>query len=1070
MIYTKLCHAAAASIILVLAGCGTKNTAPISIPETETVPTARKVATEPVHHPIRLLVVTGGHPYDEQQFWDMFNSLEDVEVDSYVLQDHSELFENVDGWDFDVALFYNMTQNMSDLRAENFMKLTEWGVGLVPLHHGTLSWPGRAEVKDIFGVQFPDAGPFGFHIGQTFTYNIVDPNHPITQGMSNWEAIDETYTNYYGAGVPGNRVLITTDHQPADPELVWVRTHQNSRIANIQGGHDRLMFDNPNFRDLIQRAVYWTAGRLPEDVGGEAYADSTIFRDQYEVPVIIDGVAQFDAGESRLWQTRLEEVLDEPTWEADRQPKLLEGLVQISISPEYSREARSYSLRTLGERGEAEHLKAISSLLTDEEMAHMAVYALEYSTVPEAKQILRDNLSKTSGVYQRAIVASLGREGDSVATDQIAHLLASNDSETAEAAAMALAAIGGGQARKALQGASTAPYIQTALLAWAETNPGEEAVEIYAAIYEDPEGIENKAAALRGLLYQQMDLELLAESLASEDPLLRTAAIDTVARLDDASATTLLAGKLPYLEPDQQVAAIYALEKTGDTVALNGITSALQSEDANVRAAAAYVIGSMGDSNAAKPVLNRFSAAEGDEAALLKETLASIPDEGTNELLIQATDVASADKRVHLIEILVSRHATEAIPSIAYYMEDQDNGVRRAAFEAAGELGSLSEAPMLIKAIVGADKKSDQRVAGKALIRLCERTDNKDACLAVLTGALPTADEDAAGELIGVIGSLRTDAAAAKLVDIAKADSGENSNEAIRALSDWPTPEPADALYEVASNTNDDRTKALAVRGYLQLVDLYTTSDPGKTFEKAKQIRPLLDSPDLKKRLISVVTKIADPASLDILQGYLKESEVSAEAANGIIQLAEPLSYDSPSAVTAALGAIADAPVSDDMKLEAKNAVGGLSEYGDRLLASWGFLTGTDGWMALNQSEIMSKDGILHIQCTGEDPFIGIPVQIPEQPIKVRFRAKHDDIVAIQFFFATTEAAMGEEGSFYTVMTENRPDEWIDYEFKFTPRGDILQFRMDPGGQPGEVLVDYIRIIKDDSADPGVAS
>lgn len=133
--------------------------------------------------PVRVLLLTGGHPYDYDEFHAMFDQMDDIAVTHVELEDHAEVFEDIGGWQYDTIVFYNMTHELSDRRLENLFTLTEWGVGLVPLHHGTLSWTPQPRVKEIFGVQFPDVGPFGFHLNQTFTYEIIDHDHPVTHEM-----------------------------------------------------------------------------------------------------------------------------------------------------------------------------------------------------------------------------------------------------------------------------------------------------------------------------------------------------------------------------------------------------------------------------------------------------------------------------------------------------------------------------------------------------------------------------------------------------------------------------------------------------------------------------------------------------------------------------------------------------------------------------------------------------------------------------------------------------------------------------------------------------------------------
>ena len=53
----------------------------------------------------------------------MFESFGDIEYTEFQLKDHSEIFEDVSDWDYDVIVSYNMTQEISTKRRRNFARL-----------------------------------------------------------------------------------------------------------------------------------------------------------------------------------------------------------------------------------------------------------------------------------------------------------------------------------------------------------------------------------------------------------------------------------------------------------------------------------------------------------------------------------------------------------------------------------------------------------------------------------------------------------------------------------------------------------------------------------------------------------------------------------------------------------------------------------------------------------------------------------------------------------------------------------------------------------------------------------
>ena len=58
------------------------------------------------------------------------------------------------------------------------------------------------------------------------------------------------------------KVLLTTNNPNSDSQLAWVSPYQKSRVVYIQLGHDRYSLQNPDYQELVRRAILWAAGRL----------------------------------------------------------------------------------------------------------------------------------------------------------------------------------------------------------------------------------------------------------------------------------------------------------------------------------------------------------------------------------------------------------------------------------------------------------------------------------------------------------------------------------------------------------------------------------------------------------------------------------------------------------------------------------------------------------------------------------------------------------------------------------------------------------------------------------------
>ncbi len=58
--------------------------------------------------PIKVVVVTGGHDFEHDPFFKLFQGYSDIQYVEAAQKDHSELFEDISNWDYDVIVLYNM--------------------------------------------------------------------------------------------------------------------------------------------------------------------------------------------------------------------------------------------------------------------------------------------------------------------------------------------------------------------------------------------------------------------------------------------------------------------------------------------------------------------------------------------------------------------------------------------------------------------------------------------------------------------------------------------------------------------------------------------------------------------------------------------------------------------------------------------------------------------------------------------------------------------------------------------------------------------------------------------------
>ena len=202
-----------------------------------------------------IAVVTGEHGFREKDFDAVFQSMENT---TFIREDLDDFVDNPKQNEYDTVVFYNFHRPVpTEAQAKTILGLTEKGQGIVILHHAILAFPEWDAYSEMCGID--ERIEFDYFPKQTFQVQIADKTHQITEGLSDWEMGDETYT-MKSAG-EDSTILLTTNHPDSMDVLGWTRAYGNSLIFCLQSGHDNVTYSNPNFREVLQRGILWCANK-----------------------------------------------------------------------------------------------------------------------------------------------------------------------------------------------------------------------------------------------------------------------------------------------------------------------------------------------------------------------------------------------------------------------------------------------------------------------------------------------------------------------------------------------------------------------------------------------------------------------------------------------------------------------------------------------------------------------------------------------------------------------------------------------------------------------------------------
>jgi hypothetical protein len=228
---------------------------------------AADLPPDPVPGKLRVLIVTGGHAFEEAPFFAMLDRMPEV------VWRHARYGEDAEQWlspgmsqRYDALLFYDMNQQSGPATAA-LKQMLEGGKPAVFLHHALGSYPRWPEYSELLGGRayfggdkIPGVPNTKFLHDVWVHVKVADTHHPITKGLRDFDIYDETYKNY--AVLPGSHVLLETDHPTSDRAIGWAHTAGKYHVVYLQPGHGPQIFSHPVFETIVRRSLLWTAGRL----------------------------------------------------------------------------------------------------------------------------------------------------------------------------------------------------------------------------------------------------------------------------------------------------------------------------------------------------------------------------------------------------------------------------------------------------------------------------------------------------------------------------------------------------------------------------------------------------------------------------------------------------------------------------------------------------------------------------------------------------------------------------------------------------------------------------------------
>lgn len=225
-------------------------------------------AADAAPEPVKVLLVTGvdykGHLWKKTApaLRDVLE--QDKRLDVQIVEDY-EVLASESIFDYDILLFHfkNYGEPKQAERVhKNLTRFVDQGGGLVLYHFACGAFEEWKEFEQLAGRVW-DKKKRGHDPRGPFTVKIIDAEHPVTRGMSDFETDDELYT-CLGGDHP-IRVLATARSKVdgLDYPMAFVLEYGKGRVFHTPLGHDVKAVTMPGPAELIRRGCLWAASKEP---------------------------------------------------------------------------------------------------------------------------------------------------------------------------------------------------------------------------------------------------------------------------------------------------------------------------------------------------------------------------------------------------------------------------------------------------------------------------------------------------------------------------------------------------------------------------------------------------------------------------------------------------------------------------------------------------------------------------------------------------------------------------------------------------------------------------------------
>jgi HEAT repeat protein len=576
------------------------------------------------------------------------------------------------------------------------------------------------------------------------------------------------------------------------------------------------------------------------------------------------------AVEAEIFNSTLEEL-----------PALEKELLAIFKDSGTSLEGRQYICRMLRFCASESCIPVLAPKLTDKSLSAFVRVVFQGLESPAADEALIGALSKAGNTQIKiGIIGTLGQRGSSASVKAIAPHLKSLNTDVQLAAIVALGNIGGMDSIKVLARAKVRPVHATA---WkraqvqsAGTLESDYALKVFHQ-YQNDDNHGIRIAVFIGMAQVAPEKALpgVIDALDSDDPAMRNAAIGLLASLPEKP----LIDALPDCFPEKQVLLIETFASRKTVQAEAAVLALTESDHEAVRDEAFQALERIGGAASVPKLVNSMQS-----NATAYDTLCALKAGEADDALVEVLGATADDRqKAKLVECLAARRNSEVLPVFVELAKEEWSRSSAAAISGLANLVSEDDFNVYVDILFEAGNTKQILATEQSIAAAAQRLADTEACAQPLAAAYPKAKGEAQYAIIRALGSIGGETAREILMKGLTSPDAGTKDAAVRGLCNWPNAKVADALMDLAKNSDNEKNQVLALRGYIRLAN--GLDEERDVMPMCRQVVEVTDRPDVLKSVIACAKRFKSMDTVDFLTPMLENPAVANEAGWAIYEI-----------------------------------------------------------------------------------------------------------------------------------------------------------------------------------------